>query len=128
MNKYTEILPQLRDCPECGNDEIKWCSISHRPYCECGNWGATNFGSDQDAINSWNKKTQHEEYLELKDENAALKARVSELEKKNTVLQCKEIMTRLIRADAIRSAKPWVDDCSKRNLDSWADKVERGES
>ena len=82
MDKYTEILPQLRDCPECGNDEIKWCSISRRPYCDCGKWGKTNFGTDQDAIDSWNAKTEHEKYLELQAENAELRAELESLKEK----------------------------------------------
>jgi len=77
MNKYSK---QLRECPDCGNDDISWCGISHRPYCECGRWGKTNFGSDQDAIDDWNKKTEHELLLEAREENAQLKSRIAELE------------------------------------------------
>lgn len=118
-----EILSKLRDCVDCGNDDVKWCSISHRPYCDCGNWGRTNSGSDQDAIDSWNEKTEHEKYLELKASLPKLKA------------------------DAIReAAEETVEDfrvcdnegrvlyiihngvCDVNKLNAYADKVERDKS
>lgn len=55
MNKYLNLLDV---CPNCGSGDINWCGISRRPYCnECNNWGAINFGSDEDAILSWNKRS-----------------------------------------------------------------------
>lgn len=59
-NEVKNIIEQLNPCPQCGSGDITWCIISHRPYCrECNNWGAINFGSDEDAIRSWNRKINH---------------------------------------------------------------------
>lgn len=44
-------------CPECGSGDVRWCSVSVRPYCnECRHWGPINFGSEQDAVDAWNKR------------------------------------------------------------------------
>ncbi len=78
MMERSEILAQLRSCPECDNDEVSWCQISRRPYCNCGHWGKTNFGSDQDAIDAWNEKTEHEKYLDLKADYKQLRAELEQ--------------------------------------------------
>lgn len=41
----------IRQCPECGSGDIRWCGISVRPYCgECSYWGPVNLGSQGQAV------------------------------------------------------------------------------
>lgn len=59
---------ELRACSDCGCADVRWCVISHRPFCpDCNKWGAVNLGTDLDAINAWNKPTQLEK-LQAKNE------------------------------------------------------------
>lgn len=47
----------IRLCPECGSGDVRFCSISARPYCnDCKYWGPVNFGRVEDAIAQWNKR------------------------------------------------------------------------
>jgi len=122
MNKYKDILPQLRECPDCGNDDVKWCGISHRPYCECGKWGRTNFGSDQDAIDSWNEKTDHELLLDAKEQLKAVCAELEELQDRQDK----------VKADAVREAMQnnsiFLDQEAWGKLEDYASKVEAGQA
>ena len=72
-----------------------------------------------------------DEFSDLLRENTKLKQRIRELEKKNTGLQCKKIMTRLIKADAVRNAMldngAFINDSSWRALQEYAEKLEKGE-
>lgn len=54
---YENYLQQLSPCPECGAEDVAWCGISVRPYCQnCGNWGAVNYypNGPEVAIKNWN--------------------------------------------------------------------------
>jgi uncharacterized protein (DUF983 family) len=47
----------IRHCPECGSGDVRWCTISVRPYCnDCDTWGPINYGSAMDAIMPWNSR------------------------------------------------------------------------
>jgi hypothetical protein len=53
------MVEKLKPCPTCGSGDIAWCNISHRPYCrECNCWGSVNFGTDEEAIVAWNRRTE----------------------------------------------------------------------
>ena len=52
------LIEKLDACPACGSNDISWCNISVRPYCnECGHWGRVNYGGPLDAVKAWNKAT-----------------------------------------------------------------------
>lgn len=62
MKSLSDLLP----CPECGSGDIRWCAISVRPYCgDCGYWAPVNHGTDEDAVNDWNKKSRLVHGLDL---------------------------------------------------------------
>lgn len=45
----------VRFCPECGSGDVRWCSISVRPYCaECLFWSPVNYRTAADAAVQWN--------------------------------------------------------------------------
>jgi len=47
----------IRMCYECGSGDVRWCSISVRPYCaECDTWGPVNYGSAAESVATWNKR------------------------------------------------------------------------
>lgn len=63
-----DLLPRglIRLCPECGSSDVRWCSISVRPYCnDCKTWGAVHFGPASDAIKAWNKRAISKLDLEM---------------------------------------------------------------
>lgn len=64
----TKALPRglIRLCPECGSGDVRWCSISVRPYCaDCHTWGSVNFGAASDAIKAWNTRASAKLDLEV---------------------------------------------------------------
>ena len=49
----------IKICPECGGGDVRWCSISVRPYCnDCSHWAPVNLGTAQDAIDAWNARVK----------------------------------------------------------------------
>lgn len=47
----------IKECPECGSGDVRFCTISVRPYCnECKYWAPVNFGTAEEAIERWNKR------------------------------------------------------------------------
>ena len=48
-------MADLKPCNRCTSGDVRWCAISHRPYCgECNHWGRVNYGADEYAIKAWN--------------------------------------------------------------------------
>ena len=50
-----DVTELLMPCPVCASGDIRWDSISLRPYCnDCKHWGEINYDSYFSAIYSWN--------------------------------------------------------------------------
>lgn len=60
-----EYLKQLGPCPACGEHDLRWCSISVRPFCRhehCQYTIGVNHGTAEDAIRDWNEASARAQY------------------------------------------------------------------